>query len=128
MDVNLAAFLFCWICVFVFLTGDPEFVCPETFKITSIMTTGRKIINLAFLVLAHIYHELNTIATSTYAGSSHACFPMYYLYGWLSHYFDIYFLMSNEITRPWMVKFLREGRPKPYNEYSTRTLIHTKIS
>ena len=29
MDVYLAAFLSCWICVFVFRSGDPEFVRPK---------------------------------------------------------------------------------------------------
>ena len=55
-------------------------------------------------------------------------FPMHYVYGWLSHYFDTYFPMSNEIAGFWMVKFSKEGEPKPYNEYSVWTLIHTKIS
>ena len=47
MNVYLVAFLSCWICVFVFSSGDPEFVRPETFKIASIMAIGHKTINLA---------------------------------------------------------------------------------
>ena len=81
MDVYLVPFLSYWICVFVFLSEDLEFVHLEIFKIASIMATRRKTINLIVPVLARIYHGLNTIAFSTYAGSSDACFPVHYVYG-----------------------------------------------
>ena len=98
MDVYLAAFLSCWLCVFVFSSGDPEFLCLETFKIASKMTVRHKVVNLVVLVLARIYHRLNKIVTSTHAGSSEACFPVHYVYGWLSHYFDTYFPMFNKVV------------------------------
>ena len=69
MDVYLATFLSCWLCVFVFSSGDPEFLRPETFKIASIRTVRHKV-NLAVPVLARIYHGLNKIATSTCVDSS----------------------------------------------------------
>ena len=51
MDVYFAVFLSCWFCVFVFLSGDPEFICPETFKIASLMAVAHKIVNLVVPVL-----------------------------------------------------------------------------
>ena len=109
MVVYLVAFLSCWLCIFVFSSGDPKFIRPETFKIASIMAVRRKVVNLAVPVLARIYHGLNKIATSTYVGSSNACFLVHYVYGWLSHYFGTYFPMSNKVIGPWMVDFSGEG-------------------
>ena len=54
--------------------------------------------------------------------------PIYYVYGWLSRYFDTYFPLSNEVTGPGMVNFSGEGEAKNFNERSARTLIHTGIS
>ena len=88
MAVYLAAFLSCWLCIFIFLSGDPEFIRPKTFKIASIMAVRRKVVNLDVPVLARIYHGLNKITTSTYVGSSNACFPVHYVYRWLSHYLN----------------------------------------
>ena len=115
-------------CIFVFSSGDPEFIHLETFKIASIMAVRCKVVNLAVPVLARIYHGLNKIATFTYAGSSDACFSVHYVYGWLSHYFDTYFPMSKKVVRPWMVDFFGEGGAKPFNENFVRKLIHTNIS
>ena len=109
IDVYLAAFLSCWLCIFVFPSGDLEFLRLETFKIASIMAIRRKVVNLDVPVLARIYHGLNKIVTSTHAGSSEACFPIYYVHGWLSHYFDTYFPMSNKVVGPWMVDFFWRG-------------------
>ena len=52
MAVYLAAFLSCWLCVFVFSSGDLEFLCLETFKIASIMAIRHKVVNLVVSVLA----------------------------------------------------------------------------
>ena len=65
---------------------------------------------------------------STYAGSSNACFPVHYVYGWLSHYFDTYFPMSNKVVGPWIIDFSGKGGAKPFNEKFARKLIHTNIS
>ena len=78
--------------------------------------------------MARIYHGLNKIATSTHVGSSNACFPVHYVYEWLSRYFDTYFPLSNEISKPWMVNFFGKGGAKPFDEHSTQTLIYTGIS
>ena len=78
------------------------------------MVVAHKSVNLAIPILARIYHGLNRIATSTYAGSSDACFPVHYVYGWLSRYFDTYFPLSNEVTGPWMIDFSGEGEAKPF--------------
>ena len=124
----MVVFLSCWLCVFVFSSENSEFVWPETFKIASLMAVAYKTVNLAVPVLTRIYHGLNRIATSTHAGSSDACFPVHYVYGWLSRYFDTYFLLSNEVTGPWMVNFSGKGGAKPFDKHFARTLIHIGIS
>ena len=84
------------------------------------MAVRCKVVNLAVPVLARIYHGLNKIVTSTYVGSSNACFLVHYVYGWLSHYFDTYFPMSKKVVGPWMVDFSREGGAKPFDENSAQ--------
>ena len=44
MNVYLVAFLSCWLCVFVFPSGDLEFPRPETFKIVNIMVVRHKVV------------------------------------------------------------------------------------
>ena len=100
VDIYLATFLSCWLCVFVFPSENSEFVRLKTFKIASLMAVAHKTVNLAVPVLARIYHGLNRIATSTHEGSSDVCFPVHYVYGWLSRYFDTYFPLSNKVIGP----------------------------
>ena len=128
VDIYLAAFLSCWLCVFVFPSENSKFMRPEIFKIASRMAVAHKIVNLAIPILARIYHGLNRIATSTHAGSFDACFPVHYVYRWLSRYFDTYFPLSNEVTGPWMVNFSGENGAKLFDKHSALTLIHAGIS
>ncbi|KAL0298853.1 UNVERIFIED_CONTAM: hypothetical protein Sradi_6545100 [Sesamum radiatum] len=61
--VYLAAYLACWLCVFVLPSKDVNSIRPSTFKMASLMANGRRV-NLAIPVLASIYEGLNTVATS----------------------------------------------------------------
>ncbi|KAK4397451.1 hypothetical protein Sango_1581700 [Sesamum angolense] len=62
-EVYLAAYLACWLCVFVPPGNDVNSIRPSTFKMASLMANGRRV-NLAIPVLVSIYESLNTFATS----------------------------------------------------------------
>ena len=78
LDIYLVAFLCCWLCFFIFPSGDPEYLQPETFKMDNLTTFRKKILKFAIPVLAKIYQGLNRIAHLTHAGSYNACFLVYY--------------------------------------------------
>ena len=82
----------------------------------SLIAFGRTI-NLAILVLASIYHGLNQFTNSTAVGSSNACFPIHYVYGWLSHYFRTHFPNPDDTSEPLMTKFLGEGKAKYFKDH-----------
>ncbi|KAL0291517.1 UNVERIFIED_CONTAM: hypothetical protein Sradi_7023500 [Sesamum radiatum] len=63
-EVYLAAYLACWLCVFVLPGKDVNSIRPSTFKMTSLMANGGRV-NLAIPVLVSIYEGLNTVATSS---------------------------------------------------------------
>ncbi|KAL0347626.1 UNVERIFIED_CONTAM: hypothetical protein Scaly_1778600 [Sesamum calycinum] len=62
-EAYLAAYLACWFCVFALPNKDVNSVRPSTFKMASLMASGRRV-NLAIPVLASTYEGLNTVATS----------------------------------------------------------------
>ncbi|KAL0339322.1 UNVERIFIED_CONTAM: hypothetical protein Sangu_1454300 [Sesamum angustifolium] len=62
-EAYLAAYLACWLCAFVLPNKDVNSVHPSTFKMASLMASGRRV-NLAIPVLASTYEGLNTVATS----------------------------------------------------------------
>ncbi|XP_012828660.1 PREDICTED: uncharacterized protein LOC105949899 [Erythranthe guttata] len=53
-ETYLSAFLACWLCTFVLPTDSPDTIRPSTFKMASLMASGRKV-GLAVPVLASIY-------------------------------------------------------------------------
>lgn len=56
--VHLAAFLSCWLCIFVFPSRKGSYIHPRTFKIASRMALG-DVFFLVVPVLASIYNGLN---------------------------------------------------------------------
>ncbi|KAK4400582.1 hypothetical protein Sango_1164300 [Sesamum angolense] len=62
-EVYLAAYLTCWLCVFILPDKDVNSIRPSTFKMASLMANGKRE-NLAIPILASIYEGLNTVATS----------------------------------------------------------------
>nr|GLL21956.1 uncharacterized protein LOC105964676 [Ipomoea trifida] len=122
-EIYLAAFLACWLCVFV-LPGTPSnAIRLETFRMACIMAQGRRVC-LAVLVLASIYHGLKLISRAISPGFIKSTFPYHYLYGWLSAYLNTYFEAPNLMSpRPRMVSFSGEGGAKFYSE----TDAHKKI-
>ncbi|KAL0293301.1 UNVERIFIED_CONTAM: hypothetical protein Scaly_3144100 [Sesamum calycinum] len=107
-EVYLAAYLACWLCVFVLPGKDVNSIHPSTFKMASLMENGRRV-NLAIPVLASIYEGLNTVATSPKpAGTSHS-FPIHFVYAWLACYFKTHYSVWQELRGPKMTRFSGEG-------------------
>jgi hypothetical protein len=59
-EVYLVTFLSCWLCKFVFPSKDIGYIRPSTFKVASMMVTGRQS-SLAIPVLASIFKGLKEI-------------------------------------------------------------------
>ncbi|KAL0300052.1 UNVERIFIED_CONTAM: hypothetical protein Sangu_3142700 [Sesamum angustifolium] len=55
-EVYLAAYLACWLCVFVLPGKDVNSIRPSTFKMASLMANGRRV-NLAIPILATCYFK-----------------------------------------------------------------------
>ncbi|KAH0737790.1 hypothetical protein KY290_036495 [Solanum tuberosum] len=63
-ETYLTTFLSCWLCAFVIPSEEGNFIQPETFKMASLMASGRRV-SLVVPVLASIYHGLNRISNSS---------------------------------------------------------------
>ncbi|KAL0287357.1 UNVERIFIED_CONTAM: hypothetical protein Scaly_2767300 [Sesamum calycinum] len=122
-EVYLAAYVACWLCVFVLPGKDVNSICPSTFKMASLMANGRRV-NLAIPVLASIYEGLNTVVTSQKpAGRSHS-FPIHFIYAWLACYFKTHYSIWQELCGPKMTRFSSEGGAKYYEPREARKRIH----
>ncbi|KAF3949454.1 hypothetical protein CMV_024674 [Castanea mollissima] len=93
-----------------------------TFKVASLMAIGRPF-SLAIPVLTSFYRGLNKLARSPVVGSTKACLPMHYIYGWLGHYFDTHHGVTLEVIGPKMVRFSGAGGARYYDEYEAQRLI-----
>ncbi|KAH6762260.1 hypothetical protein C2S52_019693 [Perilla frutescens var. hirtella] len=72
----LAAYLSCWLCSFVLPEDDANLIRPETFKMASMMASGREVA-LTVLVLASIYRAENIwYVDDGEAPESHQCYFM----------------------------------------------------
>ncbi|KAL0404036.1 UNVERIFIED_CONTAM: hypothetical protein Sradi_2044400 [Sesamum radiatum] len=97
-EVYLAAYLACWLCTFVLPGKDVNSIRPSTFKMASMMASGRRV-SLVIPVLTSIYEGLNTIATSSRPASSYL----------KTHYPVWQGLRGSKMTR-----FSGEGGAKPF--------------
>ncbi|KAL0361065.1 UNVERIFIED_CONTAM: hypothetical protein Sradi_3791000 [Sesamum radiatum] len=110
-EVYLPAYLACWLCMFVLPSKDVNSIRPSTFKMVSIMASGRQV-SLAIPVLASIYESLNTIATSSRPASTSPSFPVHFVYAWLASYFNTHYLVWQGFCGPKMTRFSGEGGAK----------------
>ncbi|KAK4404355.1 hypothetical protein Sango_0804100 [Sesamum angolense] len=122
-EVYLAAYLACWLCVFVLLSKDVNSIRPSTFKMASLMANGRRV-NLAIPVLASIYEGLNTVATSPKPAGTNHSFPIHFVYAWLACYFKTHYSVWQELRGPKMMRFFGEGGAKYYEPREARKRIH----
>ncbi|KAK4390241.1 hypothetical protein Sango_2087400 [Sesamum angolense] len=122
-EVYLAAYLACWLCVFVLPGKDVNSTRPSTFKMASLMANGQRV-NLAIPVLASIYEGLNTIATSLKpVGMSHS-FSIHFVYAWLACCFKTHYSVWQELRGLKMTRFFGEGGAKYYEPQEARKQIH----
>ncbi|XP_071936559.1 uncharacterized protein [Coffea arabica] len=119
----LAAFISCWLCVFVLPDEDPHYIRPSTFKMASMMAAGRKTC-LAVPVLLSIYRGLDKISNSATPGCARAAFPVHYVYAWLASYFSTHYSTPNTMPGPTMTNYSGEGGARYFDENSARDLIH----
>ncbi|GFS40828.1 hypothetical protein Acr_00g0070760 [Actinidia rufa] len=119
----LAAFLSCWLCIFVLPSEEVNTIRPTTFKVASMMASGQEIC-LAIPVLTSIYKGLNNIANSSTLGRSESYFPTHYLYAWLAYIFGTHYLIPFSLAGPKMTEYSGEGAAKYFDGLAARILIH----
>uniref|UniRef100_A0A9I9EI20 Aminotransferase-like plant mobile domain-containing protein n=1 Tax=Cucumis melo TaxID=3656 RepID=A0A9I9EI20_CUCME len=125
-ETYLAAFLSCWLCLFVF-PQKGSFLRLGVFRVASLMAAGT-IYSLAVPVLANIYHGLGLITkASNPIGRMDFHFPMHYVHGWLAHYFGTHYPLPREVRGPKMTNFSGEGGSIYFGEYEARELIHNGV-
>nr|GLL49345.1 uncharacterized protein LOC105964676 [Ipomoea trifida] len=103
-ETHLAAYLSCWLCVFVLPIKATRLIRYVTFKMATCQT-----LNLAIPVLASIYNGLNAISNSAQPGQADSRFSIHYVYGWLSFYYDTHFANDHVSTSPLMITNSGEG-------------------
>nr|GMD76382.1 uncharacterized protein LOC105951073 [Ipomoea batatas] len=121
-ETHLAAYLCCWLCVFVLPIKGTRLIRYTTFKMASLMATGQRL-NLAIPVLASIYDGLNTISNSANPGQADSRFSLHYVYGWLSFYYDTHFANDLVSASPLMITYSGEGGARPYGQAEARRKI-----
>ncbi|CAH9071224.1 unnamed protein product, partial [Cuscuta epithymum] len=121
-EINLAAFLSCWLCAFVLPHEGPRVIRPEIFKVACMMACGRKVC-LAVPVLASIYHGLNKISQAPSPDQVKTCFPVHYVYGWLASYFDTHFENDIQSTTPLMIAYSGESGARSLEKRGARKRI-----
>ncbi|KAL0454808.1 UNVERIFIED_CONTAM: hypothetical protein Slati_0820000 [Sesamum latifolium] len=124
--VYLAAYLACWLCTFVLPGKDVNSIRPSTFKMASMIASGRRV-SLAIPVLASIYEGLNTIATSSRPAGTSPSFSVHFVYAWLASYFKIHCLVWQGLCGPKMTRFSGEGGTKYYDPQEARKRIHKTV-
>ncbi|KAL2922228.1 Tropomyosin [Bienertia sinuspersici] len=119
----VAAFLSCWLCVFVLPKNEDRLIRPGTFEVAVLMARGETF-NLAIPVLASIYRGLNVISRSPNPSYSGAYFPTHYLYGWLGLYFNTNHAVDPSPPGPLMVSFSSAQGSKFFKDVEARCVIH----
>ncbi|KAL2942840.1 Tropomyosin [Bienertia sinuspersici] len=119
----VAAFLSCWLCVFVLPENEDRLIRPGTFEVAVLMARGETF-SLAIPVLASIYRGLNVISRSPNPSYSGAYFPAHYLYGWLGLYFNTNHTVDPSPPGPLMVSFFGAQGSKFFKDVEARRVIH----
>ncbi|KAL0404344.1 UNVERIFIED_CONTAM: hypothetical protein Sradi_2075200 [Sesamum radiatum] len=125
--VYLAAHLASWLCTFVLPGKNVNSIRPSTFKMASIMASGRRV-SLAIPILASIYEGLNTIATSSRPARISPSFPIHFIYAWLASYFKTHYPIWQGLHGPKMRKFSGKEGAKYYDPQEARKQIRSSSS
>ncbi|KAL2902555.1 Protein MAIN-LIKE 2 [Bienertia sinuspersici] len=119
----VAAFLSCWLCVFVLPENEDRLIRLGTFEVAVLMARGETF-SLAIPVLASIYRGLNVISRSPNPSYSGAYFPAHYLYGWLGLYFNTNHVVDPSPPGPLMVSFSGAQGSKFFKDVEAHCVIH----
>ncbi|XP_055824546.1 uncharacterized protein LOC129893076 [Solanum dulcamara] len=122
-ETYLAAFLSCWLCVFVILTKEVGFIRPGVFRIACHLACGQRV-SLVVPVLASIYKGLNTISRCSRLDLVQTYFPIHYVYGWLTYYFKTHYPLAGGPANPFMASFSGEGTTRYFEKEYARKRIH----
>ncbi|KAK6119301.1 hypothetical protein DH2020_046957 [Rehmannia glutinosa] len=122
-ETYLAAYLACWLCLFVLPNDDLNSIRPGTFKMASLMAYGQTT-GLVVPVLASIFGGLNKIANSPRPSKVYSTFPVHFVYGWLAYYFKTHNQVWQGTNGPKMAIFSGEGHTKYYEPKEARRRIH----
>ncbi|KAF7148540.1 hypothetical protein RHSIM_Rhsim03G0094500 [Rhododendron simsii] len=123
-EVYLAAFLSCWLSVFVLPNGKVNQIHPTVFKVASMMARGSTF-SLAVPVLASVYHGLKQISSSPTPSQCHVILPMHYIYEWLGNYFDTYLPSTHTQQGVRMVRLADEKNAKHFTALTARKLLRS---
>jgi len=110
----LFGFLSYWLCTFALLKDEKGLIHPGIFKVASNMAVGCTF-SLTALVLASIYHSLNSIFSVTKPLNSMSFFHACYLYGWLTCYFNTHYVLDLVPAGPLVVHYFGFGGAKSSN-------------
>ncbi|KAJ8443803.1 hypothetical protein Cgig2_017284 [Carnegiea gigantea] len=110
-ETFLAAFLSCWLCIFILPVRDAGCIRPGTFSVASFMASGVGY-RLPIAILVSIYKGLNEISRSSHPGRGGGYFPAHFFYAWLAKNFDLYELVGEASSSAGMVKFCGIGQAK----------------
>ncbi|KAH0698621.1 hypothetical protein KY284_012836 [Solanum tuberosum] len=122
-ETYLTTFLQCWLRAFVFPSEEGNFIRSETFKMASLMASGRRV-SLAVPVLASIYHGLNKMSNSSQLDHIRVCFLIHYVYGCLAYYLKTHYPLTSGPSLPRMVVYSGEGAAKFFDKDEARKRVH----
>ncbi|PIN16516.1 hypothetical protein CDL12_10834 [Handroanthus impetiginosus] len=112
LAVSIESWIAFWskkdLCSFVLPVENAGLICPSTFKMASIMASGRRV-SLAILVLASIYKGLNRISSSSRPSYVKSFFLAHFIYGWLAFYFKTHYQVWQGTSGPKMTLHSGEG-------------------
>ena len=114
-ETYLEALLSCWLCAFVFPIKDLHNIQHGTFKVASLMASGR-MFGLVASVLASIYRGLTMISKFPVSRKTDDRFTIHYLYAWISHFFSV---VNSKLAKPLIVKYSRVSCAAVFDELST---------
>ncbi|KAJ8443252.1 hypothetical protein Cgig2_010147 [Carnegiea gigantea] len=112
-ETFLAAFLSCWLCIFILPVRDAGCIRPGTFSVASFMASGVGY-GLPTAILTNIYKGLNKTSRSSHPGRGEGYFPAHFFYTWLAKNFDVYELVGEASSSPGMMKFSNIGQAKSH--------------
>ncbi|KAH7845734.1 hypothetical protein Vadar_005411 [Vaccinium darrowii] len=123
-EAYLAAFLSCWLSVFVLPNEEVNQIRPTVFKVASMMSRGCTF-SLAVPVLASIYRGLKQISSSPTPNQCNAILPMQYICGWLGSFFEAYHQSAHTFPGIRMVRIAGDHMAKPFTAATTHNLLRS---